>query len=198
MYPWQKKTTDPEILQRIPPGQVLTEKFPVLHFGRTPDYPDLSGWDFRVFGEVESPFTLRWAEFRRSRPRSHAGHPLRDPWLKLDTTWEGVPFTHLAEVRSRTDGALRDLPLGVGIRPERPAGISPWTRSACWPGASPAGRWRRITAIPCAPSSRQVLLEERQAVRAMEFTAEDRPGFWERNGYNNSADPWKEERFAAF
>jgi len=44
---------DAEIRKRIPPGQVLTEKFPVLHFGRTPEYPDLSRWDFRVFGEVE-------------------------------------------------------------------------------------------------------------------------------------------------
>ncbi len=90
---------DPEILQRIPPGQVLTEKFPVLHFGRTPEYPDLSGWDFRVFGEVESPFTLRWAEFR-ALPAVQVTLDIHcvTRWSKLDTTWEGVPFTHLAEV----------------------------------------------------------------------------------------------------
>ena len=64
MFSWQKKTADPEIIKRIPPGQVLTEKFPVLHFGRMPEYPDLSRWDFRVWGEVASPFTLKWAEVR--------------------------------------------------------------------------------------------------------------------------------------
>ena len=45
-------------------ANVFTEKVPVLHFGRVPDYGDLSGWDFRVSGEVAEPFTVRWAEFR--------------------------------------------------------------------------------------------------------------------------------------
>ena len=52
VFPWQKRDVPPELAARIPPGQVLTEKFPVLHFGRVPDYGDLSGWDFRVSGEV--------------------------------------------------------------------------------------------------------------------------------------------------
>ena len=59
VFPWQRRNVPPELADRIPPGQVLTEKFPVLHFGRVPSYPDLSGWDFRVWGEVAEPFTLK-------------------------------------------------------------------------------------------------------------------------------------------
>ena len=50
VFKWQRPSDDPDIAKRVPPGQVLTDKFPVLHFGRTPDYPDLTRWDFRVFG----------------------------------------------------------------------------------------------------------------------------------------------------
>src|SRR5688500_1783963 len=98
-FPWQRKSVDPEIAKRIPPGQVLTEKFPVLHFGRVPDYSDLSRWDFRVGGEVEQPFTLRWAEFR-ALPAMDITLDVHcvTRWSKLDTTWEGVAFTHIAEV----------------------------------------------------------------------------------------------------
>ena len=49
----------PEVADRLPPGQVLTLKFPVLQFGQVPSYPDLSTWDLRVWGAVEQPFTLR-------------------------------------------------------------------------------------------------------------------------------------------
>lgn len=65
MFSWQRKSDDPQIKARIPPGQVLTERFPVLHFGLVPEYRDLAGWDFRVFGEVATHFTLNWGEFRQ-------------------------------------------------------------------------------------------------------------------------------------
>src|SRR3990170_7365897 len=98
VFPWQKRNVPPELAERVPPGQVLTDKFPVLHFGRVPSYGDLSGWDFRVWGEVEQPFALNWAEFRRLP----VGEETLDihcvtRWSKLDTRWEGVAFSHIAE-----------------------------------------------------------------------------------------------------
>ena len=54
---------DPAVAERIPPGQYKTEKFPVLHYGSVP-HTDLSTWDFRVWGEVDSPFTLTWEQFK--------------------------------------------------------------------------------------------------------------------------------------
>ena len=57
---------DPAVADRVPPGQYLTEKFPVLHYGSVPSV-DLATWDFRVHGEVDNPFTLTWDEFRPCR-----------------------------------------------------------------------------------------------------------------------------------
>ena len=54
--------TDPGVAERIPPGQYRTEKFPVLHYGSVPKV-DLATWDFKVFGEVDNPFTLTWEQF---------------------------------------------------------------------------------------------------------------------------------------
>jgi DMSO/TMAO reductase YedYZ molybdopterin-dependent catalytic subunit len=56
-------TKDPAIAARIPPGQYKTDKFPVLHYGSVPK-TDLATWDFRVWGEVDAPFTLTWQQFK--------------------------------------------------------------------------------------------------------------------------------------
>jgi DMSO/TMAO reductase YedYZ molybdopterin-dependent catalytic subunit len=200
MFPWQKRPTDPEIIKRIPPGQVLTEKFPVLHFGRTPEYPDLSGWDFRVWGEVERPSTRRWDEVR-GLPAATATLDIHcvTRWSKLDTTWEGVPFQHIAEAAGARSSAsfvifhseygfTSNVPMEVAMQPE------------CLLAWSFAGE-------PLAPDHGYPLRaivpgryfwKSAKWLRGIEFSAQDQPGFWERNGYNNDADPWKEERYAGF
>ena len=200
MFSWQKKTTDPEIIKRIPPGQVLTEKFPVLHFGRTPEYPDLSSWDFRVWGEVESPFTLKWAEVR-ALPRATVTLDIHcvTRWSKLDTTWEGVPFTHLAEVAILKPwarfvvfhaeyGFTSNVPLEIAMQPDC---LLAWSYAGQPLEAEHGYPLRAIVPGPYFWKSAKWL-------RGVEFTAEDQLGFWERNGYNNNADPWREERYAGF
>src|SRR5205823_11133780 len=79
--------------QRLPPGQVLTRKWPVLHAGETPHYSDLDReWDFFVFGAVEEKRRLSWAEFSSlPRVQVHADMHCVTRWSKLDNTWEGVP-----------------------------------------------------------------------------------------------------------
>ena len=57
------RAADPAIAERLPPGQYLTQKFPVLHYGSVPKV-DLATWDFRVFGEVDNPVRLTWDEFK--------------------------------------------------------------------------------------------------------------------------------------
>ena len=70
---------DAAVADRIPPGQYRTEKFPVLHYGSVPN-TDLATWDFKVFGEVDSPFTLTWERVQGAAPQDgHDRHPLRDP-----------------------------------------------------------------------------------------------------------------------
>src|SRR5262245_35496676 len=82
---------------RLPPGQVLTRKWPVLHAGTTPHYADLAReWDFYVFGEVEAKRRFTWAEFAAlPRVTVHADMHCVTRWSKLDNVWEGVPTREL-------------------------------------------------------------------------------------------------------
>ena len=200
MFSWQKRTSDPAILKRIPPGQVLTEKFPVLHFGRTPEYSDLSGWDFRVFGEVQSPFSLKWAEVR-ALPAQDVTLDIHcvTRWSKLDTTWQGVPFTHLAEVAQPKPSArfvvfhaeygfTSNVPLEVAMH--RDCTLA-WSYAGQPLEAEHGYPLRAI--VPG-----KYFWKSAKWLRGIEFTAEDQLGFWERNGYNKNADPWQEERYAGY
>jgi DMSO/TMAO reductase YedYZ molybdopterin-dependent catalytic subunit len=200
VFSWQRKPSDPEIAKRIPPGQVLTEKFPVLHFGRVPDYGDLSGWDFRVSGEVEEPFSLRWAEFR-ALPTSEVTLDVHcvTRWSKLDTTWEGVPFSHIVEVaRPRPDARFVIFHSEAGFTSNVP--IEGATDPQCLLAWNYAGE-------PLTPEHGYPLRaivpgryfwKSAKWLRGIEFSVEDQLGFWERNGYNNRADPWREERYSRF
>ena len=92
------KEKDPAIAARIPPGQYKTDKFPVLHYGSVP-HTDLATWDFKVWGEVDSPFTLTWEQFK-GLPRKTVNTDIHcvTRWTKLDTTWEGVPIQTILEM----------------------------------------------------------------------------------------------------
>ena len=84
----------PEVQDRIPPGQYLTEKFPVLHYGSVPNYRDLEQtWDLRVWGELEGPVRFSFKEFR-ALPTIELTTDIHcvTRWSKLDTRWEGVQF----------------------------------------------------------------------------------------------------------
>ena len=96
---------DPSVAARIPPGQYKTDKFPVLHYGSVPR-SDLSTWDLRVWGEVDSPLTLTWDQFR-ALPRKTVNTDIHcvTRWSKLDTTWEGVPIQALLEMAGVRPGA---------------------------------------------------------------------------------------------
>ena len=92
------RETDPAIAERIPPGQYKTDKFPVLHYGSVPR-TDLATWDFKVYGEVDNPFTLTWDEFKAlPRKKVHTDIHCVTRWTKLDTDWEGVPIQEILEL----------------------------------------------------------------------------------------------------
>jgi len=198
MLPWQKKTMDPEILRRIPPGQVLTQNLPVLHFGRTPEHPHLSGWDFRAFGDVKNPFSLKWAEFR-ALPARQVTLDIHcvTRWSKLDTTWEGVSFGHIAEV-AQPDPAARfvifhaeygftsNVPLEVATQADS---ILAWSYAGA--PLEPEHGYPLRAIVPG-----KYFWKSAKWLRGVEFSADDQLGFWERNGYSNGADPWREERYS--
>jgi len=191
------KSNDPAIAERIPPGQYRTEKFPVLHYGSIPK-TDLAGWDFKVFGEVDSPFTLSWAEFK-ALPRKMVGTDIHcvTRWTKLDTSWEGVPIQQIlerAQVRPKAgfvlahseQGYTANMPLAVlndsDVLLADTFDGQPLELEHGWP--------LRLL-VP-----KRYFWKSAKWIRGLEFVDHDILGFWERYGYNNDADPWKEERFS--
>jgi DMSO/TMAO reductase YedYZ molybdopterin-dependent catalytic subunit len=191
------KTQDPAVAGRIPPGQYRTEKFPVLHYGSTPK-TDLATWDFKVFGEVDSPFSLTWAEFK-ALPRKTVQTDIHcvTRWTKLDTTWEGVPIQEIlsrAQCRPAASfvlahseqGYTANLPLSVlddeDVLLADTFSGEPLELEHGWP--------LRLL-VP-----KRYFWKSAKWIRGLEFVDHDILGFWERYGYNNDADPWKEERFS--
>jgi len=198
VFKWQRPSDDPAIAARIPPGQVLTDKFPVLHFGRTPEYPDLSRWAFRVFGEVDSPFDVKWAELR-ALPSTQVTLDIHcvTRWSKLDTAWEGVPFTRIAEVAQPRPAArfvifhseygfTSNVPLDVAMDTSC---VLAWSYDGR--ALEPDHGYPLRAIVPG-----RYFWKSAKWLRGVEFSADDQLGFWERNGYSNSADPWREERYS--
>ena len=198
VFKWIKPSNDPKIAERIPPGQVLTDKFPVLQFGRVPEYPDLAGWDFRVFGEVETPFTLSWVEFRQL-PVTSVTLDIHcvTRWSKLDTVWEGISLQHVLEVAQprpsvrhvifhSEHGYTANVPLEVATDPQC---MLAWNYNGR--PLEPEHGYPLRAIVPG-----RYFWKSAKWLRGVEFTAEDHPGFWERNGYHNDADPWKEQRYS--
>ena len=146
-----------------PARPVQTDKFPVLHYGSVPK-TDLATWDFRVFGEVDSPFTLTWDQFK-ALPRKTVTTDIHcvTRWSKLDTTWEGVPIQDILELAQlRPERHPRPRPLRAGLH-RQPAARGPRRRRRP-PGRHLRRRAARAGARLPAPAARPeaLLLEERQ------------------------------------
>ena len=185
--------------RRLPPGQVLTRKFPVLHYGQVPHYENLDSWDLRIFGLVAQEKTLNWDEFNQlPRTRIVADIHCVTRWSMLDTIWEGVRFRDLL-VASNIEvlpearyvmvhaeyGFTTNLPLSVMLDDD----VLLATHFGGEPLTPEHGYPLRLV-VP-----KKYFWKSAKWVREIEFMAEDRLGFWERTGYNNVADPWRELRF---
>ena len=187
----------PRLEPRLPPGQVLTEKWPVLHHGLVPEV-DLAKWDLKVDGLVERPQRWDWEEFGRlPRTRVHSDIHCVTRWSRYDNTWEGVSLRELiaaaaprpearfaiihAEQGFTTNLPLTELLADDVLLADRHDG-QPLTPEHGWP--------LRLV-VP-----RRYFWKSAKWIRRIELVERDAPGFWERNGYHNEADPWREERFA--
>jgi DMSO/TMAO reductase YedYZ molybdopterin-dependent catalytic subunit len=191
------KQVDPALADRVPPGQTLTAKWPVLTYGLTPRV-DLGRWTFRCFGLVEAEVTWTWADFLEL-PRVSIVSDVHcvTRWSKLDNTWEGV---HIREILSRlqlkpqaryvmvhadpdytTNLALEDLAQDDVLLAVRHDGrdLEPDHGGPC-----------RLV-VP-----RLYFWKSAKWVRGLEFLDVNPPGFWEQNGYHMHADPWRQERYS--
>jgi DMSO/TMAO reductase YedYZ molybdopterin-dependent catalytic subunit len=181
---------------RLPPGQYLTEKWPVLHAGSVPA-TDLATWDFAVRGEVENPITLAWEEFNRL-PRTEVTQDIHcvTRWSRFDVTFEGVHWNALEELvhprpsaRYVVARAEQGYTSNVPIRFLRDPLALLATHADGAPLTPEHGGPLRLV-IPG-----KYFWKSAKWLRAIELTASDHPGFWERYGYHNEADPFKEERY---
>jgi DMSO/TMAO reductase YedYZ molybdopterin-dependent catalytic subunit len=181
---------------RLPPGQYLTEKWPVLHAGAVPE-TDLATWRFRVFGEVEQELELSWKEFNEL-PRSSTLQDIHcvTRWSRFDARFEGVHWRELAKLcRPRTSahfvvahaehGFTSNVPL-ASLEDEN-ALLA--THADGEPLSPEHGSPLRLV-VP-----RKYFWKSAKWLRGIELSPVDQPGFWERYGYHNDADPWREERY---
>ena len=181
---------------RLPPGQYLTEKWPVLHAGSVPD-TDLATWDFRVFGEVESPITLSWDEFA-ALPKSENMQDIHcvTRWSRFDARFGGVHWRELATlVRPKPSARFVVAHAEQGFTANVPLEFleddnALLTTEADGEPLTPEHGWPLRLVIPG-----KYFWKSAKWLRGIELRATDEPGFWERYGYHNDADPWREERY---
>jgi DMSO/TMAO reductase YedYZ molybdopterin-dependent catalytic subunit len=183
--------------RRVPPGQYVTEKFPVLHYGSVPRV-DLATWDLKVWGDVEVPLRLTWEQFKTlPRKTVHADIHCVTRWSKLDTDWEGVPIQVIFELARLKPGASHVLAhCEQGYTANLPLEIlndDDVLLADTYDGRpiDPEHGYPLRLFVP-----KRYFWKSAKWLRGLEFLDHDVRGFWERYGYHNLADPWKEERYS--
>jgi DMSO/TMAO reductase YedYZ molybdopterin-dependent catalytic subunit len=181
---------------RLPPGQYLTNKWPVLHAGSVPNV-DLATWSFKVWGQVEEPLTLTWEEFSEL-PATQITIDIHcvTRWSRFDTSFRGVHWRELAaRVRPKAtarfvlahaeQGFTSNVPLAA-IEDENAL----LAYEADGEPLAPDHGWPLRLVVPS-----RYFWKSAKWLRGLELRSTDQPGFWERYGYHNDADFWQEERY---
>jgi len=183
---------------RLPPGQSLTRKLPVLHYGPTPHYPDLSQWDLRVFGLVEEEKSFSFGEVL-AMPKTQITTDVHcvTRWTKLDTIWEGVlfrDFLKYVSVKPDAKYVLAHCEHGFSANLPLAAMLEDDVLLAYRYDGKPLDQDHGYPLRTLVP--KKYFWKSAKWLRGLEFLAHNEPGFWEQAGYHNEADPWLEQRFA--
>jgi DMSO/TMAO reductase YedYZ molybdopterin-dependent catalytic subunit len=192
---------------RLPPGQSLTQKFPVLHYGPVPRF-NPAAWDLRVWGEVEDEVRWSWDEFNQL-PRTRVLMDIHcvTRWSKFDTEWEGVSLKTLVD-----QGLIKLLPTARYVLQHAEYGFTVnvplevvlqdnFLLATHFNGEpiTPDHGYPLRAVVGYLPNQPELITpyfwKGAKWLRGLQFLAQDRPGFWEQAGYHNRADVWKEERF---
>jgi DMSO/TMAO reductase YedYZ molybdopterin-dependent catalytic subunit len=181
---------------RLPPGQTLTLDFPVLHYGPVAKV-DPAKWKLSVFGEVEQPMSWTWDEFRQI-PTTQILVDIHcvTKWSKFDTTWEGPLFRDFIKlfgvkpaakyvIAHCAHGFTTNLPLDTMLEDNV---LVAWKYNGELLEAEHGFPVR--TLVP-----QRYFWKSAKWLYKLEFSTEDKPGFWEQAGYHDEGDPWKEERY---
>ena len=193
----KRPAVPPEDAARIPPGNYVTQRWPVLHAGSIPPF-NAATWDLTTFGLVDHPLTLSYADVL-ALPRVQVTSDFHcvTRWSTLDNHWEGVSFRELLRRTKPTDEAryvtfhcdgsyTANLPLSVLDNDDV---LLAFARNG--EPLTPEHGYPLRAIVP-----KRYAWKSAKWLRGIEFMAHDRAGFWERYGYHNNADPWREERFA--
>ena len=182
--------------ERLPPGQSLTLKWPVLHEGTVPRF-DPARWDFQVTGRVNKPLRLSWDEFTRLPMKQvTADMHCVTRWSRFDVRWEGVPFTEVMKLIEAKPEAKYVMVLAEqGYTSNVPLEnlMHPTTLFALKHNGEPLPAEHGYPVRLVVPEL--YAWKSVKWVRGLEFMEKDEPGFWEQNGYHIYGDPFKEQRF---
>jgi DMSO/TMAO reductase YedYZ molybdopterin-dependent catalytic subunit len=179
---------------RVPPGQYVTEDFPVLSAGPTPR-PDLAEWSFAVQGAVDEAVSWTWEELN-ALPQETVTVDIHcvTKWSKLGTTWTGVSIDTLLE-NVTTEAEYVSVWADGGYTTNVP--LEDLRDGKAWVAHTFDGE-------PLAPAHggpARLLVphlyfwKSAKWVRGLTLTIDDEPGFWEQAGYHNYGDPWREQRY---
>lgn len=181
---------------RVPPNQNVTTSFPVLHYGNVPFYKSLDDWTLKIFGLVEKEVILSYKELM-DLPQMSSGNDIHcvTGWSKLDNVWKGVSTLELARLAKPKEAAkyvilhaeenwTTNLPVEDFLRD-----TSLLAHSHNGEQLTPEHGYPLRAVIP-----HLYFWKSAKWIRGIEFTSENRPGFWEENGYHMYGDPWKEQR----
>lgn len=183
--------------ERVPPGQHEIKDFPVLHAGEIPRLAP-EKWNFEITGLVEEPLKLSFAAFN-SLPRVKLLCDIHcvTTWSKLDTSWQGVQASEIIKAARPKAGAefaivhgANDFTTNLRLEDFSQLDVVFALEYEEEPIPPEHGFPVRLV-VP-----RLYFWKSAKWVTGVEFTAEDRPGFWESRGYHNRGDPWLEERFS--
>lgn len=186
----------PDGTPRLPPGQTLTTKWPVLSYESTPKF-DETEYRFKVWGAVAEPLEITWNQLQSlPRTRLTADFHCVTTWSRYDNAWEGVAIRDiLAMVKPKPEAAYVTAHSWSGYTTNMPLSdlddddtLIAFTHDGEPITPDHGGPVRLIVPKLYAYKSAKWL-------SGLEFMEKDRPGFWEIRGYHNHADPWKEERY---
>jgi DMSO/TMAO reductase YedYZ molybdopterin-dependent catalytic subunit len=189
------KTADPEA-QRLPPGQRLAKDWPVLDLGVQPEIT-AETFFLDVNGAVEHPQHWKFNDFM-ALPQTESVSDMHcvTAWSRYDNRWKGVAALDILEIVQPLPDARHVIfhahdGYTTNVRLEQFADDDVFLVHE-WEGAAIS----RVHGGPIRVLIPKLYLwKSAKWVNRIEFTTADRPGFWERNGYNNNADPWLEERY---
>ena len=183
--------------KRVPPGQVVTQGWPVLHAGSVPNI-SLDNWSLRVHGEVKNELLLNYEELLKlgRTVQTNDIHCVTS-WSRLDVIWEGIRFKDLMKIAEPTDrahfvifeaeqGFTTNLPLEVVMDDDVLIAFKASGRPL---EAEHGGPVRML--VP-----KRYFYKSAKWLKGIKLSEYDEPGFWEIRGYSNSANPWKQERYA--